>query len=271
VKLIADNVSRIQRWVRAPRRLRRTRLYGVGIAKSGTKSIASMFPPQVSAAHEADATSLIETFFRWHEGRIGDTELTEWIHTRDRKLALEVDSSWFNVLIVPFLAREFPDARFVLTVRDCYSWLNSEFKRVLNVPINEPQRIKLRKFLYDPNDKVHAPEERILKDAGLFALDSYLGRWAAHNEQVLTSVPQERLLVVRTDQIAPRANEIADFAGLPRHAVRAERTHENRSPLKRAFIRELDPDFLEKKVAEHCGSWMRQYYPEIKSLDDVKL
>ena len=269
--LMAGCAFRFKRLLLGRARVRRTQLYGVGMAKSGTHSLCSMFSRNVAASHEPQATQLIETFLDWSNRRIGDGELREWIRARDRQLALEVDSSWFNVLILDFLAGEFPDARFVLTIRDCYSWLNSEFKRVLHNPSPEPQRIQMRKFLYGRENAGYSPEEQVLKETGLYPLDGYLARWSAHNDKVLAAIPKERLLVVRTDQIGQRAYEIAVFAGLPRHTVRLNRTCEYQNPVQRQIISEIDRDFLEGKVGQHCRPLMNRFFPEIKKLDDVKL
>ncbi|HKI68741.1 MAG TPA: sulfotransferase, partial [Verrucomicrobiae bacterium] len=268
--LLADWTFRFKRRLVGRQKVRRTQVYCVGSAKSGTHSIRSMFSGNVCAGHEPQALQLIEKFFEWHNRRISDQEMTNWILERDRDLALEVDSSWFNVLIHDFLAREFPGARFVLTIRDCYSWLNSEFKRVLHAPTGLSQRIRLREFLYDRENAVYAPEEQILRETGLFPLDNYLSRWSAHNEAVLNTIAAERLLIVRTDQIRARAYEIADFAGLPRHAVRLQRTHEYRNPVEREIIREIDRSFLEEKIERHCRPLMARFFPEITSLRDAK-
>jgi len=271
ITLVADPAFRLKRRWLGRERVRRGRVYCVGTAKSGTHSICSMFSGNVAAAHEPQARELIEKYFDWHEGRIDEGEFHEWLHGRERELALEVDSSWFNILILDFLAREFPDARFVLTIRDCYSWANSEFRRVLHNPSQDPPRIKMRKFLYESAGTPHLPEEQILTECGLYTLDSYLSRWTAHNEKVLATIPKERLFIVRTHEIGRRAFEIADYAGLPRHSVRPKHAHDYRNPVSRNIIRELDRDFLERKVAEHCRPLMARFFPEIKTLDDAKL
>lgn len=268
---IADIAFRTKRVLLGRRRIRRARVYCVGTAKSGTHSIYAMFSRNVRAGHEKEALQFIDAFFRWHEGQMSDRKFLEWILARDREMALEIDSSWHHILILDFLAKEFPDARYVLTIRDCYSWLNSEFKRVLHTPSQQSQRVKLRKFIYDGGNAAHSPEEQVLKEAGLFTVDNYLTRWAAHNNKVLATIPPERLLVVRTEQIRARALEIADFAGLPRYTVRLQRTHEYKNPVERAIIREIDPQFLERKVEQHCRPLMERFFPEIKSLAEAKL
>jgi len=268
---IADAAFRAKRLCLGRFKVRRAQVYCVGTAKSGTHSIYSMFSKNVRAGHEKETLEFVDVFFRWQEGHISEREFRDWIVARDRDWALEMDSSWLNILILDFLVQDFPEARFVLTIRDCYSWLNSEFKRVLFTPSQKPQRIKIRKFLYDPENKIHAPEEQVLKEAGLYTLDCYLSRWAAHNEKVLTTIPQEKLLVVRTEHIRDRAFEIADFSGLPRYAVRLQRTHEYRNPVRREIIKEIDLNFLEKKVEQHCRPLMSRFFPEIKSLADAKI
>src|SRR5215510_14398373 len=116
MSFIADHAFRIQRFFLGRTRVRRTQVYCVGTAKSGTHSLRSMFSRNVAAGHEPRATQLIEMFFNWRERRIGDEAFRQWIRARDRELSLEVESSWLNVLILDFLVEEFPEARFVLTI-----------------------------------------------------------------------------------------------------------------------------------------------------------
>jgi hypothetical protein len=131
--------------------------------------------------------------------------------------------------------------------------------------------MRMRKHVYNGVAATHAPEEKVLQELGLYPVNNYLARWAAHNEKVLATVPPERLLVVRTEQIRARAFEIADFAGLPRNTVQLQRTHEYRNPIRREIIRELHPQFLEQKVQQHCRPVMERFFPEIKMLSDTKL
>jgi len=267
-----DTAFRLKRLLLGPLRVRRTQVYGVGIAKSGTRSLGRMFTGNVRAAHERGVLPLIDKFFDWRSGRTSEQEMGEWIRARDRAMALEVDSSWLNILILGFLRREFPEARYVLTIRDCYSWLNSTLNHSVRFrKVSPVQRIKARDLVFNRNGFAHAPEERFLQKGGFYTLDGYFSGWAAHNEQVLARVPPDRLLVVRTDQLRQRACEIADFAGVPRWTICLHRTHEFQNPQKRPLLREMDRDFLERKVEQHCRPLMTRFFPEIKSFADAKL
>jgi hypothetical protein len=268
----ADLLFATKRRVLGPDRVRRTRLYCVGIGKTGTHSIATMFTRNVRSAHEPERLELAEKILARHDQRISEQEMAKWILERDRRLALEVDSSFLNIDLLPILLHKFPDARFLLTIRDCYTWCNS----IINEMVRSADRIKpvlkeMASSRYQPHLFKYAPEEQLLKEKGLYTLAGYFAYWAKHNSTILNTVPPERLLVVRTDQIGKSAFEIANFAGLPRRAVRVERTHEYRNPAKQDIIRQIDRNFLQAKVEEHCQPLMTRFFPEIRSLADVDL
>ena len=268
----ADAMFVAKRRLLGQKHFRRTRLYGVGTGKTGTHSIAAMFSGPVRSCHEPEAIELMEKIFDLQAGRIKEEELTAWVRRRDRKLALEVDSSHLNFYILDLLIREFPEARFVLTIRDCYSWCNSVINQAARLAGKvHPFWPRLADLRFRPDIFRHAPEEKFLKEKGLYTLDGYLSHWKEHSGQVIDKVPKERLLVVRTDQIQQEALTIAGFAGLPHHAVRLERTHEYQNPSKEQWLRQIDRNFLEAKVEKHCRPLMTQFFPEIKSLDDANL
>jgi len=251
-------------------RVRRTRTYCIGIAKSGTHSIAGMFSKNVRAGHEMKALELTEKILALQEKQITEAQMAAWLHVRDRELALEMDSSPQNIRILDFLLREFPDGKFILTTRDCYSWLESVLNHDFLFQNIDERWLKWRKAQHDPN-AVHAPEEQSLKEKGLFPIDSYLANWDKHHRAVLAKVPAEKLLVVRVDEIKKRAHEIANFAGLPRYSVQLEETHKFKNPKKVPLLRDIDRDFLTRKAQKNCAEMMALFFPEIKSAADAKL
>ena len=269
---LQDVAFRAKRRLFGAHRVRRTRLYGLGAGKTGTHSLAEMFSKDVRARHEPEARATIDKIIERHHGRISDDEWIGWLRARDRRLALEVDSASLNLHLLTSLLLEFPDARFVLTVRDCYSWLNSAINHIVRVREKlAPHWLKWRAFQAGAAGYIYGSADEVLKNAGLPNLDNQLFQWRKYNEEVLTTVPAERLLVVRTDQITQRAFEIADFACLPRRTVRLEGTHAFQNRVTRQPIREIDRTFLEAKVEEHCRPLMARFFPEIGSLEDAKL
>ena len=268
---LADFLFATKRLMLGHNRVRRTRLYCVGTGKSGTHSIVSMFSKTVRARHEPEAPQLIEQILAWRTGSASEAQFAEWLRERDRRLALEVDSSTLNREVLEILINRFPDARFVLTIRDCYSWCNSHINHAIRFDKKmHPLWKELGKWRMRSQTFEHAPEEGMLKEQGVRSLDYYFSYWKWHNAGVLEHVPKDRLLVVRTDQIGQRAFEIADFAGLPRRAVRQERTHEFRNPAKQPILQQIDRSFVEASVERHCRPLMERFFSEIKSIDDVK-
>ncbi|HUB87332.1 MAG TPA: sulfotransferase, partial [Verrucomicrobiae bacterium] len=200
-----------------------------------------------------------------------EMEMTAWLRARDRELALEVDSAALNYWILDLLLREFPDARFVLTIRDCYSWLNSQLNQWLRFPDADERWSKIRQLRLTSTANDYEPGEEVLKEKNFHSLDAHFAHWTTHNARVLATVPSARLLVVRTDEIGRRAIEIADFARLPRRCICSQQTHEFQNPQKQDIIRKIDRGLLERKVEQHCRPLMAQFFPEIKSLADAKL
>jgi hypothetical protein len=249
----------------------RVRLYCVGTAKSGTHSISSMFCRMVRTKHEPSPKELIPTILDIGAGRLSGEPLREWVRARDQRMRLRVDSANMYYFLFDTFQQEFPDAKFLLTIRDCYSWLNSVMRHALRSSNPLPMWVDYRKLLYQPDLYPHAPEEESLKNRGLHSIDGYLSNWAAHNNAVLTRVPETKLMVVKTNEIGARAFDIARFAGLPTQLVLSRKTHSFENPIKGNLLQEIPRDFLEKKVEQHCRPLMTRFFPEIRSLDDAKV
>ncbi len=250
------------------RRSRNAHLYCVGTAKSGTHSIASMFGKDIRSQHEADSKALVRLILDVSEGRVGETELRSYIRDRDKRLNLDVDSSQLNFFILDMLLEEFPTARFLLTIRDCYSWLDSFMNDSLRRNTSRDW-VALRNLRFRADFFHHPPEEQLLKEKGLYTLDGYLSYWAHHNGKVLSTVPGERLLIVRTDRISQSASEIAEFAGLPDDTIVLEKSHTFKNPKKYGLLRRMDRHYIEAKARQYCTPLMKQFFPEIESMEDV--
>lgn len=156
---------------------------------------------------------LIDAVLAFSKGEIAKLDLQRLVHRRDRTLWLEMEASAFNVHVLDLLVQEFSDARFILTIRDCYSWVDSALNHQLGRSLPKHYKSFLRYWVAPGSEYTRA--ELVLKDNGLYPLKSYFRAWANHNQRVLDTVPADRLLVIRTDEISKSSERIAEFLGIP--------------------------------------------------------
>ncbi len=231
---------------------RRTHLIGVGMGKTGTHSVAAVFARDYRSAHEADAEELMTALFEVWDGTRPRSDLRALLVERDRRLDLEVDASLVNGEVVDELVDLFPDARFVLTVREPWPWLDSMANHSLahDTPAHW---VQWRDRRYRADELTHPPEEAALAARGLYPLDGYLGSWARHNRMVLDAVPPERLLVIRTEDLADRLGDLAAFAGVPLATLATDQVHSFPAAGRYDALADLDPAYVQSRIDAHCA------------------
>jgi len=202
-------------------------------------------------------------------GSVDKREITQFVRKRDKRLRLELEASHFNHFFIDILASEFRRAKFILTIRDCYSWLNSFINHQLTWGVSSDNWRRLRDLRFRPDKFKHAKEEQILADHGLYTLDGYLSYWASHNTKVLATVPHDRLLVLKTNEIRQQVERIAEFLNIPVENLDATKTHSFQAKQDFGLLWEIDGKFLEQKVNAHCRELMSRYFPEVRTLDDA--
>lgn len=250
---------------------RRFRAYGVGMPKSGTQSLARVCERRYRSAHEPYAEQLIEHVVAAaadpgrHSGALAD-----FVRRAEREYALEMNSSQLNVHVLDQLVGEDSRSLFILTLRDCYTWLDSYYNHHLSEHAAEGKR-RLRYLRHRPDLHPHRPEERALAERGLFSVDGCLSFWSWHVRTVLDAVPPSRLLVVRTGDFASNLPAVAGFLGVPEASLDRAAAHSHRAERRFHLVGGLDRSFLEDRVQEHCGALMAQWFPEIRSISDTGL
>jgi hypothetical protein len=227
-----------------------------------------MFGDTVRSQHEPDSAQVIRKILDVSAGRISEPELKSYVRKRDKRLQLDIDSSQLNFFLLDILIHEFSDALFLLTIRDCYSWLDSFINDSLRRDTSR-EWIMLRKLRFRDNVLTHPPEERALKERGLYTLDGYLSYWANHNQKVISIVPESRLLIVKTNEITKSVYRIAEFSGLSKEAIQPRRSHSFENPNKYRILRKIDQNYLEDKLQRYCAPLMSRFFSEIKSMDDA--
>lgn len=247
---------------------RRFHAYCIGSAKSGTHSIAGLFERKFRAAHEPEAEKLIALITNARKENSDNTWLRQTLLERDRRLRLEMESSQLAFFLLDDLLTLFPEALFILTIRDCYSWLDSVLNnhKARTIPEAWKDIIALR---HGSPHYHHSPRASVLMENGFFPLEGYLSYWESHNRTVLERIPAERLLVVRTDRITAETERIANFVGVPAKDLDQRQSHLFRAPSKFGFVNQIDPDFLEETIDRFGRGLMRKYFPDISRAEDV--
>jgi Sulfotransferase domain len=246
---------------------RRFHAFGVGMAKSGTHSLAAIFQ-NYRAMHEPQHEQMLKAILAADQGAFGPEERQQFLRQRDRELALEMDVSQLNHFFLPELLSLFPDAKFVLTIRDCYSWLDSLINHQLGRDASADWQ-RLRDLRFGRRARPDASAERLLAEHDLYALDGYFSYWARHNHAVLDRVPSDRLLVVRTAEIAQSLPALATFIGVPAEMLLRSQAHLFAAERRFGILQQLDRAYLQAKAEWHCGELMRAFFPTIRSCDDV--
>ena len=251
-------------WHRVRRRLgpRRFQAFGVGPPKSGTNSLANMFVRNYRSMHEADAPVVID----WLRGiASGEAELgglRAYLRRRDQRLRLEMDASGMNSRMIEAIVAEFPEARYIVTVRDCFSWANSAINQMLNHDDPAPHWRDYRVYLYGELETCRYPEpERILADHTMWSLERVFSAWVDFYRPVLRWVPRERALFVATDRLRADIERIASFLGVPPHSLDGSMSHSHRAPRDFDLIHEIDPAHVDATASRICGEIMSQLYP----------
>lgn len=260
---VAPRAARQAFWRRRP--ARSFRAFCIGTSKSGTHSVAEIFGKHYRAEHEPEYELLIEMLLAASSGEVSQGQLAEFVRSRDSRLDLEIECSHVLFHVLDQLLDGFADSRFILTIRDCYSWLDSQINNQLSY-IEGAHWRAFGEFKYAGGGAVRHPEqEQVFARFGLYTLDGYLSAWAAHNTRVLKAVPPERLLVVRTQDIAADVPKLAAFLRVPPNRLNLAGAHSFKGSKKFDLLSQLDERYLEEKVNRHCRPLMDTYFPETRS------
>jgi hypothetical protein len=241
---------------------RRTHIYGVGLPKSGTGSLAQLFS-NYRSFHEPENRDFIANLNLYLRDCLSQEHMRRLLQERDRKFQPEVESSHFYVYVVDLLVAMHPRAKFILTIREPLSWLRSFINDTYGFDNGDRSSVwNAYRDLRMRTAESHPPQEAILADAGLYSLEGYFSYWRMHIERVIDAVPPERLFVLPTSEISYRLQAIADFAGVPASSLRCELSHSHKATRELSFVEALDPIYLAQRCIEICRVPLGLWFPE---------
>lgn len=260
----------IRYWTFPVLRPRRFHAFGVGMPKSGTHSLEAVFGGY-RAWHEPRMAQFMQIARQRTEGELTDTRAREILRGLDRRMWLEFNSSWINYFLLEMLVDEYPEARFIFTIRDCYSWLDSIFNQLLGRDHGDYES-QFQRWYGDSltREATHKDGEKVLEEHGLWPLDGWLRFWNKHNTGVLNLVPSDRLLIVRTPDIRHDIPRMAEFMGVPVDTLDTGRSHQYKADKKFGLLSRIDGEYLRESVDKNCKDLMERFFPEIQQLSDVR-
>ena len=259
----------IRYWTFPLFRPRHFHAFGVGMPKSGTHSLNTIFGGY-RARHEPKMVRFMEIVRRRSEGDLPDTQVRDILRGLDRRMSLEFNSSYINYFLLEILIDEYPEAKFVFTIRDCYSWLDSMFNQLLGRDHGDYETQFHHWYGNSLTKEAHRDGEKVLEEHGLWPLDTWFRYWNEHNAGVLNLVPSDRLLIVRTPEIHHDIPRIADFLGVPVDTLDASRSHEFKAAEKFGLLSKIDEECLRECVDKNCKDLMERFFPEVQQLSDVR-
>ena len=243
--------------------VRRFRVYNVGIAKTGTQSIATIFS-NYRSLHEYFFAETLDAIHARASGDMSDAQFRDFIHWRDGVVRLEVDSSSYNSFYVDVLAQEFADAKFIFVIRDCWSWLDSMLNMALDLGPEMPGWMAdhCRTILgpaYAPDLDAREAARRV-PEFMAYGFDY----WTRANQFVLDWLPPERSLTLRTCELSNSLPRLAAFVGVPPHTLRSDLAHVHRARRQYHLLEEAEPAQVRAAWTDDCERLMQRFYPDVR-------
>lgn len=225
---------------------RRFHAYNTGLPRSGCSSIMALFSDYRSVAEYKERES-VELITAWKDGWISETTLRDYIRYRHETGQLEMDTASFNHFYLQILVDEFPEAKFIFTIRDCYSWVNSFLRMIsrwkkhfLEIGQEMPDwMLNYGRILFGEYDwNWFNSYEELLKNLDPL-VEMFIKSWAELNSRILALLPPERSLIVKTSEISHSQAILADFTGIPVNTLTGHH-HINMAPDKVNLLQHYD-------------------------------
>lgn len=240
--------------------------YVVGLPKTGTASLVGIFN-NYRSAHEFLQRETHPTIIQYKHNRISEDAFIEFIRKRDVMGCLEMDSAHFNRHYIDILAKEYPEAKFICLIRDCFSWLSSYINFVTHPYREALQSQELGNGLpFDLPRGTSKAKDDLIRNFRSY-MDVPLSFWSFENKAMFEKLPPDRSMIIRTYDISSKIEGLARFINIPTETLLKERSHLNRSPYRVKILSHYDQDFLETKFQEHCADLMSVFFPDYSLKD----
>ena len=167
------------------------------------------------------------------------------------------------------MAAIFPNAKFIVLIRDCYTWLESITGHLVSRDVPDDVAGFLR-WWFKPERYPHGPYDRGLAARGLFWVAAHLHAWNRHVDSCIESIPADRRLILRTHELAASHRRLADFLEIPLSSLHLAGGHRNRGARNEPFTSFVAPEYIDERVRSIGGANMARHFPGLRSRRDAE-
>jgi hypothetical protein len=232
---------------------RELQAFSIGTPKSGTTSVAGLFNKHYRSSHEPERIELIHVIHSHFNGKMTDDAYVRWLVERDKRIWLDIESNCFLGYRPDLLYKAYPQASYLLSIREPISWLDSMLNHTINYP--PPSELVIEywhNMFFRPNEHPHKAEDRALIAHKVYSIEAYLKFWASAVSRVLDCIPKEQLLIVPTKQMKSMANDIASFLNIEESKLDYSAGHLNKAPAKFNLLELVDDNYVNQLHSEYC-------------------
>jgi hypothetical protein len=214
------------------------------------------------SAHEIDAAHIVPLAAAAVRGGLSPQRARWELRRRNLRFGLEVDSAAFLSPFVPQLAESYPRARFLVLIRDCFSWLDSAVENHARTDVmrsggSRHWRLMVRAIHGDGGP--YEPADRPLEVRGLPSVDSYLRQWASRYTGLLAQTPSDRRLVLRTEDIDASRELLAQSFDLEPSTLEIG-VHANVTPTRDGILGEVSASHVLGRAEHYCAPLMERFW-----------
>lgn len=233
---------------------RQFQLYSVGLPRTGTSSLANLFA-NFRSANEFQEKATMEIVTAHRFARTTTRDFHCFLDRRDEEGHLEMDAASFNHFYLDYLVYRHPRAQFIFSVRDPYGWTNSYMKLLLrykNFFGDTPPRWTddYGQMIFKDFDWSTFQSIKTLSKDIEATVEKFIIHWADANRRIINLLPQDRSLIVDTDNLSKSLSQIASFANISLGEL-TDQHHVNISPDTQNLLDGLDPTWFADLCLKH--------------------
>lgn len=198
------------------------RLIGVGLPRSGTSFLASVVKSPRVGVHEFDARRHAIVVAAALRGEASSQAKRGYlVHRLRHSASVDADVSHLNAALAQEWHSLEPEARFVMSVRDPLSWVDSYARHIARIDVLAWHWRLWADAAFRPDKWPHSSGDELLRKRGLPSLDGFMAYWAQHVRSVLSAVPSSSLLIIPTEQLSKSLSALSGFLSWPEDSLTA--------------------------------------------------